>query len=83
MLTEQPEFEKKKNFHAQNRHPRNTPDFHIDGLSQDTLIDLQNGGLDDVETFNCDMYNIGDMDNLPESDQKMISKNQSCKEYRF
>ena len=83
MLTQQPEFEKKQNFRAKNRNPKNTPDFHVDGLSQDTFVDLKNGGLDDEQTFNCDMYNFGDMDNLPESDKNMISQNQSCKEYRF
>ena len=83
MLTQQPKFEKKKNIRAEQSGPRNTPDFHIDGLSQDTLIDLQNGGLDDEQTFNCDMYNLGDMDNLPDSDKSMISHNQSCREYRF
>ena len=58
------------------------PDFHIVGLEEDTLIDLQNGGLDDIEEFNCSMYNFGNMDDLPDSDKAMIPSNRICKEYR-
>ena len=59
----------------------NYPDFHILGLDEDTLIDLQNGGLDDIESFNCSMYDYGQMDDLPDSDKAMIRSNQTCKEY--
>ena len=60
----------------------NYPDYHILGLEDDILIDLKNGSLDDVEEFNCDMYNFGDMDDLPDSDKRMISNRFICKEYR-
>lgn len=83
MLEKQPQPEKKKTFRAQKHWNRNTPDFHVNGLTQDTLVDLNNGGLDDIQSFNCDMYNFGDMEDLPESDRDMISSNESCKEYRF
>lgn len=83
MLKEQPYPEKKKKIHAKGHWNRRTPDYHINSLAQDTLLDLQNGGLDDIQSFNCDMYNFGDMENLPESDRNMISSNESCKEYRF
>lgn len=57
------------------------PDFHI--LAEDeSLIDLQNGGLDDIEEFNCSMYNFGDMDDLPDSDKAMIPSKFTCKEYK-
>ena len=61
---------------------KNYPDFHVLGLDEDILIDLQNGGLDDVNEFNCDMYYFGSMDDLPNSDKAMIAKNRICKEYR-
>ena len=61
---------------------KNYPDYHIAGIEDDMLIDLKNGSLDDVEEFNCDMYNLGDMDDLPDSDKAMIPSNQVCKEYR-
>ena len=58
------------------------PDFHVLGINDDTLIDLQNGGLDDVDEFNCSMYNFGDIDDLPDSDKIMISSDKICKEYK-
>lgn len=61
---------------------QNTPDYHITGLEQNTLIALQNGGLDDMEEFNCSMYNFAEMDDLPNSDRSMIASNQTCREYR-
>lgn len=61
---------------------KNYPDFHVLGIDDDTLIDLKNGGLDDIEEFNCSMYNFGDMDDLPDSDKQMISSDKICKEYR-
>ncbi|MBQ8870833.1 MAG: hypothetical protein IJ019_05605 [Alphaproteobacteria bacterium] len=61
---------------------KNYPDFHILGIDDDTIIDLQNGGLDDIESFNCSMYNFGDMDDLPDSDKQMISSDKICKEYK-
>lgn len=57
------------------------PDFHI-LPENESLIDLQNGGLDDIEEFNCSMYNFGDMDDLPDSDKAMIPSNLTCKEYK-
>lgn len=74
--------QKVKKIHERGDWQRNTPDFHIVGIEKDTLVELQNGGLDDIDSFNCDMYNFGDMDNLPDSDRAMISKNQTCREYR-
>lgn len=56
--------------------------FHVLGLEEDTLIDLQNGILDDIEEFNCSMYNFGDMDDLPDSDRAMIESNKTCKDYQ-
>lgn len=56
--------------------------FQVLGLEEDTLIDLQNGGLDDIEEFNCSMYDFGDMEDLPDSDRAMIENNKICKEYR-
>lgn len=61
---------------------KNYPDYHIVGIEDDAIIDLQNGGLDDIAEFNCDMYNFGDMDDLPDSDKAMIPSNFVCKEYR-
>lgn len=82
MIEEKLKNQKVKNIRGKGNWDRNTPDFHIDGLADDTLIDLQNGGLDDIDTFNCDMYNFGDMDDLPGSDRAMIAPNQTCREYR-
>ena len=56
--------------------------FHVLGLDDVKIIDLQNGGLDDVNEFNCDMYNFGEMDDLPDSDRAMIGREKRCKEYR-
>jgi len=58
-----------------------SPDFHISGFKEDELIKVQNGGLDDVSSVNCDMYNFGNMENLPDSDRMMIPKDQTCKDY--
>lgn len=66
----------------QSKKNRNYPNFHITNVDSDILIDLQNGGLDDVEEFNCSMYNFGDMDDLPDSDKLMIRSDKICKEYR-
>ncbi len=61
---------------------KNYPDFHILGIDDDTLINLQNGGLDDIEEFNCNMYNFGSIEDLPDSDKAMIPDNYICKEYK-
>lgn len=82
MIVENIKNEKIKNVRGKGHWSENTPDYHIDGLADDTIIELQNGGLDDIEEFNCSMYNFGDMDDLPDSDREMIAGNQTCKEYR-
>lgn len=64
-----------------NKRSKNYPNYHIVGIENDTLIDLKNGSLDDIEEFNCDMYNFGDMEDLPDSDRAMISSDKICKEY--
>ena len=61
---------------------KNYPNFHISGLDDNNIIDLQNGGLDDIEEFNCSMHNFGETDNLPDSDKAMISGKNMCKYYR-
>ncbi|MBR2299522.1 MAG: hypothetical protein IJ870_02990 [Alphaproteobacteria bacterium] len=60
---------------------KNSPDFHITGIEEDRLIAVQDGGLDNRQSVNCDMYNFGNMENLPDSDRAMISNNQTCKEH--
>jgi len=57
------------------------PDFHIIGFQDDKLIKVQTGGLDDTNSVNCDMYNLGNMEDLPESDRAMIAQDQTCKDY--
>ncbi len=64
-----------------NKKVKTYPDFHVLGLEDIKIIDLQNGGLDDIEEFNCSMYNYGEMDNLPDSDKAMISGENTCKDY--
>lgn len=83
MLTENLQNEKIKNIKAKGNWEKNTPNYHVGGVEQNTLIDLQNGGLDDIQSFNCDMYNFGDMEDLPDSDRDMISSIETCKEYQF
>lgn len=82
MIEENLKNEKVKKIYAKGKWWDNFPDYHVDGIGEDTLVELQNGGLDDVEEFNCSMYNFGDMDDLPDSDREMIASNQTCKEYR-
>jgi len=82
MITENLKTERIKNIKGKRWPEGNTPDFHIDSLEDDTIIDLQNGGLDDIEEFNCSMYNFGDMENLPESDRRMIASDQTCREFQ-
>lgn len=71
---------KKNNFKVKKR--LNVPNFHVSSLEDDTLIDLQNGGLDDESEFNCDMYDFGQMDDLPDSDRQMIHFAKRCREYQ-
>ena len=82
MITEDIKNKKIHNIRCKKILDRPLPDFHISGLSDDTIIDIKNGGLDDAEEFNCSMYNFGEMDNLPDSDRAMIPGNRTCKEYR-
>lgn len=82
MIAEEPKNVKIKKVHGKNRPQPDFPNYHISGLEDDTLIELQNGGLDDIEEFNCSMYNFGDMEDLPDSDRAMIAHNQTCREYR-
>lgn len=82
MLTENLKHKKIKDVRNNHRWAERTPDFHVDGLEEATLVELMNGGLDDVQSFNCSMYNFGDMDDLPDSDRDMIADAQTCKEYR-
>lgn len=82
MLTEKLNNIKTKNVPNSKLLDKDYPDFHVDGIDSDTIIELQNGGLDDIEEFNCSMYNYGDMDDLPNSDRDMIPNNQTCREYR-
>ena len=64
------------------RQKQNSPDFHISGFAQDELITIQNGGLDNIGAINCDMYNFGYMEDLPDSDRAMIPFNQTCNDYK-
>lgn len=82
MLTKKLKNIKVKNIRKTNQTDKDYPDFHVDGIDSDTLIELQNGGLDDREEFNCSMYNFGDMEDLPDSDRDMIPNSQTCREYR-
>ena len=60
---------------------KNAPDFHITDFEDDRLIKPQTGGLDIISSVNCDMYDFGQMEDLPDSDRAMISSSQRCKEY--
>lgn len=64
------------------RKVKNYHDFHVLGIDDVEIIDMKNGSLDDIGEFNCNMYNFGDMDDLPDSDKAMIASNKICKEYR-
>lgn len=82
MIEENIKYKKRRDVRGKGKWNLNTPDYHVDGPDKDTIIELQNGGLDDVESFNCSMYNFGEMDDLPNSDRDMIATNQTCREYR-
>lgn len=82
-MIEQPLKSKKiKQTYFRPQRPRNYPNFHVEGISDDHLISIQNGGLDDANEFNCDMYNFGEMEDLPDSDRQMIPKSRQCRDYQ-
>jgi hypothetical protein len=77
MLVENVKDKKIKKIRSKGTWKENTPDFHINGPTEDPLIDLQNGGLDHINAFNCSMHNFGEFEDLPESDRAMIRSDQT------
>jgi len=59
---------------------KNTPDFHITDFERDRLIVPQTGGLDIISAVKCDMYDLGAMEDLPESDRAMLPQSSKCKD---
>lgn len=51
--------------------------FHVESVEEETLIEKV-PGLDDEEEFACDMEDIGDFEDLPDSDRAMIKNSQKC-----
>lgn len=52
-------------------------DFHIKTIDEEKIVN-KNKGWEDDDEFNCELYDIGDNDDLPDSDRQMNKKYRKC-----
>lgn len=52
-------------------------DFHIKTIDEEKIVN-QNKYWEDDDEFNCELYDVGDNDDLPDSDRQMNKKYRKC-----